>query len=532
MLRLPRLALPLVLAACAATHGPSPDGGAPVPDAGPRTHDDGPRRDGGALPGPLCARAAAASPLGLIAMARAGRDLLALGAGGELRPVHRLFGERALRGELTWRGWQATRATVVALASAEPECGRPSCPRLGEVVLLDAAAGTHVFEVEEAADGGPFLAALSEDGLPVVSVRETARGESVMLALDPVDGGSRAFPPEVRSYGGEGPDEDGWRPVRIVTPDPSMVVPAFARLGDESAVPVPGGVPAARTWGAAWVFLDASTGDLVVARSGGSERRIPLGPGSGGWHLQRVAADHAELWRFREPVALVDLARETRIDLPSLLAPGDDLGQAHSRFGTATYVASGSSRRVLRVALATGDVAATELPADARPFVTASYCGSPPLPLADGRFAVALRRAGGISGAYVEQVGGALALVGRPLHDVLHARLERFSETWVIQGVSGNNTFCPHRAPWPEPAPDDALLLDSIQLVRGEVSLALEDGEHLLHVDPTGTCALRASVAAGVPVAFDLVDLERGERAEIERADSLLGVPPVWFTPF
>ncbi len=107
------------------------------------------------------------------------------------------------------------------------------------------------------------------------------------------------------------------------------------------------------------------------------------------------------------------------------------------------------------------------------PFEDADYCEAPPptvddqgnlvIPLQDGTLASPWR---------TDPVGSTWEPLGQPLTGLLQVETQDVGGTYVVVGVSGNNTFCPSRS-WGEvPMEVTALAGDSLQILRPDEEVA------------------------------------------------------------
>lgn len=330
------------------------------------------------------------------------------------------------------------------------------------------------------------LHAISDDG--VVSLVSYPIGQSGVrtLALAPAEREPRVLPPGVMLAGtGSEVGSGGWRPARMEAEGRSR--PGFLRLDPFDVRLIPGASGWAAPWGHRWGLAEESQVRVVSA---GSEVRVPLSPDLSDAAPHRFQAGVLELRESRRPVALVDLDRRRVVRVPPVAVAPGSAEHWSSALRDGFLVALGDGQPRYRVEVATGQAELLNLPHGYEGFY-AAYCTPPPGLEAGGRMVLGLRRTEGASGVYREDQKGAFIPLGRPMHGVLFAAVQRVGDTWVLFGRSGAMTFCPLPNPWPDPPAAWALVGDSTQLVGPKGAGTAVPGPYLgLNLDPSGGCAL------------------------------------------
>lgn len=138
--------------------------------------------------------------------------------------------------------------------------------------------------------------------------------------------------------------------------------------------------------------------------------------------------------------------------------------------------------------------------------VEAMYCGMPGI-FSGGTIGSGLRD-DAAAGYYVGKPGSTLQRVGHPLRDVTAVTAEPRGVAWIVTGNSGKNSYCVPFQPFVDPAPSDAVVGNSVQVVSPWRTLtftsATEHARGATEVDGAGHCAFHTDDGATTSTIYDL----------------------------
>ncbi|MEO0323700.1 MAG: hypothetical protein AAF447_12140 [Myxococcota bacterium] len=512
----------LCLPACASSRvvvGGAPDAGVPPDAAAPEDSAvplDMLASDAGPVPSGVCADAAAAAPLGVLAVRMDGDTLLGLGAGATQRRLHRVFDGVAIRGDVAATRLLATAERIAGVASAELDCARPSCPRVTEVFIVTAAGVRSAMAERPAGFRDPGIIGLTGDGLLSLRlVRDDRTFESFTRLIDLNAGAILGDLTCCTTLAGSGePDAGGWRPATLADPEDVRTRAGFVRFVAGAVETRDLGLEGALAWRDAWVSWDAAGVhiDRVSGRRSVRFRRDVEGRLRTPRLYQEPGVDTGllELWAEGTLHGVVDLEAERSVLLGApLVSSWETSVETRVDFGLWLVAASGAPRRTVN--LASGEVRDHALTEGFAP-LEAQYCTPGPSLLPGGDFGLVLRGPER-TGAYVLDFLGEAPPrpVGFRLRDVAFGAVQPAGPHLAVIATDGRMTFCPSVEPSDEPPAEGELVGDSFQLLGPDDAQLLREGEGLFgYLDRAGRCALLGDGPR--PEELTLLDLTNQER--------------------